>query len=167
MIRGEMRDIAAHIIYQCSLMERHDGRDGWLVLTDFKGPSVEEQEPRVIPLSREELSVTTRKIETGRVRVSTRMLEHTGLARADLHQDDVKVEHVPIGREIDAAPPIREEGDTIIIPIVQEIMVVETRLVLREEVRITRSRSVETFEQPVQLRTMVAEVERDEPPLGG
>ena len=68
---------------------------------------------------------------------------------------------------VDAAPPIREEGDTIIIPIVEEIMVVEKRLVLREEVRITRTRSVEAFEQPVQLRTMVADVERDEPPSSG
>ena len=118
---------------------------------------MKEEQPRVIPLTQEELSVTTRKVETGRVRVSTRMLEHTGLARADLYQEDVKVEHVPIGREVDAAPPIREEGDTIIIPIVEEIMVVEKRLVLREEVRITRTRSVEAFEQPVQLRTMVAD----------
>ena len=128
---------------------------------------MEEEEPRVIPLTQEKPSVTTREVETGRVRVSTRMLEHTGLARADLYQEDVKVEHVPIGREVDAAPPIREEGDTIIIPIVEEIMVVEKRLVLREEVRITRTRSVEAFEQPVQLRTMVADVERDEPPSSG
>jgi uncharacterized protein (TIGR02271 family) len=140
---------------------------GSLVLTYCKGLAVEEQEPRIIPLTQEELSVTIRKIETGRVRVSTRMLEHTGLARADLYQEDVKVEHVPIGRVVDVAPPIREEGDTIIIPIIEEIMVVEKRLVLREEVRITRTRSVETFEQPVQLRTMVAEVERDEPPPSG
>ncbi len=123
---------------------------------------MEEDGPRVIPLTQEELSVTTRKVETGRVRVSTRTLEHTGYALADLYQEDIKVEHVPIGREVDVAPPIREEGDTVIIPIVQEIMVVEKRLVVREEVRITRKRSVEAFEQPVQLRTMVADVERDE-----
>jgi uncharacterized protein (TIGR02271 family) len=123
---------------------------------------VEDDQPRVIPLTQEELSVTTRQVETGRVRVSTKTLEHTGYARADLFKDAIHVEHVPIGREVDVAPPVREEGDTIIIPIVEEIMVVEKRLVLREEVRITRSRLVESFEQPVQLRTMVADIEQDQ-----
>ena len=123
---------------------------------------MEEDQPRVIPLTQEELSVTTRKVETGRVRVTTRTLEHTDYARAELFQEAIHVEHVPVGREVDVAPAIREEGDTIVIPIVEEIMVVEKRLVLREEVRITRARSVEGFEQPVQLRKMVADVERDD-----
>jgi uncharacterized protein (TIGR02271 family) len=126
--------------------------------------AVEEDRPRVIPLIQEDLSVTTRAVETGRVRVTTRTLEHTGLACADLYRENVHVEHVPIGREIDAAPPIREEGDTIIVPVVEEIMVIEKRLVLREEVRITRVRSVEEFEEPVKLRTMVADVEREATP---
>jgi uncharacterized protein (TIGR02271 family) len=125
--------------------------------------TVEEEQQRVIPVTREELSVTTRQVETGRVQVSTKTLEHTGYARADLYKEAIHVEHVPIGREVDVAPPIREEGDTIIIPIVEEIMIVEKRLVLREEVRITRSGSIESFEQPVQLRTMVADVEQDRP----
>jgi len=123
---------------------------------------VEEEQPRVIPLTKEELSVTTRKVETGRVRVTTRTLEHTDYARAELFQEAIHVEHVPVGREVDVAPAIREEGDTIVIPIVEEIMVVEKRLVLREEVRITRTRSVEAFEQPVQLRSVIADVERDD-----
>jgi stress response protein YsnF len=62
--------------------------------------TVEEEEPRVIPLTEEEFSVMTRTVETGRVRVSTRMLEHTSLARADLYPEDGKVEHVTIGREV-------------------------------------------------------------------
>jgi stress response protein YsnF len=74
----------------------------------------------------------------------------------------VHVEHVATGREIDEVPPSRERADTIIIPFVSEVMVVEKRFVLREEMRITRTRSVDAFEQPVTLRTMVAEVERRE-----
>ena len=111
----------------------------------------------------EDVSITTRMVETGRVRVSTKTVEHIDYARADLYQEAVHVEHVPIGREVAVAPPVREEGDTIIIPIIEEIMVVEKRLVLREEVRITRTRTVEAFEEPVTLRSMVADVERETP----
>ena len=124
---------------------------------------MEDDRPDVIPLIQEDVSITTRKVETGRVRVSTKMVEHIDYARADLYQEAVHVEHVPIGREVAVAPPVREEGDTIVIPIVEEIMVVEKRLVLREEVRITRTRTTEAFEESVTLRSMVADVERDTP----
>lgn len=124
---------------------------------------MEEDRPNVIPLMQEDVSITKRKVETGRVRVSTKTLEHIDYARADLYQEAVHVERVPIGREVAVAPPVREEGDTIVIPIIEEIMVVEKRLVLREEIRITRTRSVDTFEEPVTLRSMVADVERETP----
>ena len=70
---------------------------------------------------------------------------------------------MPIEREVAVAPPVREEGDTIVIPIVEEIMIVKKRLDLREEVRITRTRTVESFEEAVTLRSMVADVERETP----
>ena len=124
---------------------------------------MEEDRPDVIPLIQEDVSITTRKVETSRVRVSTKTVEHIDYARADLFQEAVHVEHVPIGREVAAAPAIREEGDTIVIPIIEEIMVVEKRLVLREEIRITRSRTTEAFEEAVTLRSMVADVERETP----
>ena len=122
-----------------------------------------DDRPGIIPLMQEDVSITARKVETGRVRVSTKTVEHIDYACADLYQETVHVEHVPIGREVAVAPPVREEGDTIVIPIVEEIMVVEKRLVLREEVRITRTRTVEAFEEPVTLRSMVADVERETP----
>ena len=40
-------------------------------------------------------------------------------------------------------PTIREEGDTIVIPIVEEMLVIERRLLLKEEVRVRRVRSME------------------------
>lgn len=120
-----------------------------------------EQDTEVIPLVQEELVVSKRLLETGKVRVRTEVQWHTGHARADLFSDHVEVERVPVGREIDAVPPIREDGDTTIIPVVEEILVVEKRLVLKEEVHLKRIRSVEHLDEAVRLRVMQAVVERE------
>jgi stress response protein YsnF len=69
---------------------------------------------------------------------------------------------VPIDRLVDVAPAIRTEGDVTIIPVVEEILVVETKLVLKEEVHIRRTLTKETVEQSVTLRKQRAIVERDE-----
>ena len=73
-----------------------------------------------------------------------------------------RVEHVPIGRTVGAVPPIREEGDTTVLPVVEEVVVVERRLVLKEEIRIRRLRSTERHQETVTLRTQDAVVTRTE-----
>lgn len=121
-----------------------------------------EHESRTIPLVQEDVTVSKRELETGRVRVRTEVQWRTDHARADLFRDHVEVERVPVGREIDTAPPVREEGDTVVIPVVEEVLVVEKRLVLKEEIRLKRTRTVEHLHEPVRLRAMEAVVEREE-----
>jgi stress response protein YsnF len=58
------------------------------------------------------------------------------------------------------APEIREEGDVLIVPILEEIMVVEKRLVLKEELRIRRTRSTRPERQTHRLRRETVAVER-------
>jgi stress response protein YsnF len=66
---------------------------------------------------------------------------------------------VPAGRFIDAVPEIRHEGDVTIIPVVEEVAVVETRLWLREEVHVTRRRVTVEMPQTVTLRREELRVE--------
>ena len=69
-------------------------------------------------------------------------------------------------REVDAVQEVREEDGVTIIPIVEEQIVVKTRLVLKEEIRITRTSRTELFREPVRLRSERAEVVRLEGPGG-
>ncbi|PAX08078.1 DUF2382 domain-containing protein [Sphingomonas lenta] len=120
-----------------------------------------ELEREVIPLVQEDIIISKRQLETGRVRVRTEVQWHTEHARADLFRDHVEVERVPVGREVESVPPVREDGDTVVIPVVEEVLVVEKRLVLKEEVRLKRVRAVEHVDEPVRLRVMEAVVERE------
>ena len=70
------------------------------------------------------------------------------------------MERVPIGRVIDAVPPVREEGDTTVLPVVVEEVVVQRRLVLKEEIRIRRLRSTGRHRETVVLREQEAVITR-------
>ena len=74
----------------------------------------------------------------------------------------VEIKRVPIGRAIEVVPSISQEGDTTIIPVVEEIVVVERRLVLKEEVRIRRVTTKEQHQETVVLRQQEALITREE-----
>jgi hypothetical protein len=62
---------------------------------------------------------------------------HRQGAEIELGDSDVSVERVPIGIIVDSAPQVQTEGDATILPVLEERLVVEKRLVLIEKVRIT------------------------------
>ncbi len=103
-------------------------------------------------LHAEDISIARQKIAGDTVRISTVTRESDRLVDETLTRERVEMERVPIDRRIDAVPPIREEGDVTIIPVVEEILVVERRLVLKEEVRIRRVRVAELHRETVTLR---------------
>jgi len=80
---------------------------------------------------------------------------------AGLASQTARVERVPIEREISVAPEIRTEGQVTIIPIIEERLIVEKRLVLVEEIRVTLADTVEDIDVPVELRTQRALIESD------
>ena len=117
-------------------------------------------EAEVIPLAEEELRVDKRMVTTGRVRVRTIVDVETELAKATLDGEAVEVTRVPVDRMIDQPPAIRTENDVTIIPILEEILVVEKRLVLKEELHVRKRKTTEDVEIPVELRKQRAVVER-------
>ncbi len=72
---------------------------------------------------------------------------------ARMFRDGYAIEHVQIDRIVAEAPPQRQEGDTLILPVVEEVLVMEKRLMLREEIRITRRR--ETVEEVHRIDSLV------------
>jgi len=117
-------------------------------------------EDLILPLLEEELQVGKRTVETGRVRIRTLVETVEEAARAVLDGERVEVERIAVDRVVDQAPSIRTENGVTIVPVLEEIMVVEKRLVLKEEIHIRRRPTTETVEVPVTLRKQRAIVER-------
>ena len=117
-----------------------------------------------IPVVEERARLDKRDVVTGRVQVRIRNEQHTQRLQADLRSEAVEVERVAIGRELAAGetPPVpREEEDgTFVVPILEEVLVVEKRWVLKEEVRLHRINRTQPVEEPVTVLRQHAEVER-------
>jgi len=132
--------------------------------TDPTSEKAQDQDQIVVPLHAEEVSVAKQKVVTGGVRVATVTRQHEQLVEELLEREHVEVERAAIGRPVNKAPPVREEGDTLVIPIVEEVAVVERRLVLKEEVRIRRKRETQPYQERVVVRKQEAVITNlDEP----
>ncbi len=113
----------------------------------------QEQQPEDlhIPLHVEEVSVSRREIEKGNVQIALITGAREQLIDEELTHVRVEIERVPIGRTIEVVPPIGQEGDITIIPVVEEVVVVERRLVLKEEIRVRRVSTKEQHQETVVL----------------
>jgi len=114
----------------------------------------------VIPLLAEEIAVAKQTVETGRVQVARITHEREQLIDELLSRQTAEIERVPIGQHVDTMPAVREEGDTIVIPIVEELLVIERRLFLKEEVHVKRVISTKRHHESVVLRHHEAIVTR-------
>jgi stress response protein YsnF len=113
----------------------------------------------LLPLE-EQIAVVRQRIERDTVRVSTVTNTTEKHVAEEILHERVEVEHIAIGRPIDTVPPVREEGEVTIIPIVEEVLVIEKRLILKEEVHIRRIRVPDVHREVVTLRTQDVVVER-------
>jgi uncharacterized protein (TIGR02271 family) len=116
-----------------------------------------------IPVISEELHVGTRKRVTGTVRIGKEVREHEEAVSMPLAREHAEIRRILVDRPVDSAPPIRRDGDTIILPIVEEVPVVRKQLVLKEEVHITRRRTTEQRNQTYTLREEQPVIERVAP----
>lgn len=129
-------------------------------------PSSDER--TTIPVVREEPVLHKRLVETGRgVQIAKTVAQREQVVDAVLAKDEVVVERVFVGRAVDAAnlPGIRYEGDTMIVPVLEEILVVEKRTLLKEELRVTSTRRQLREQQRVVLRSEEVSVDPIEQPL--
>ncbi len=119
-----------------------------------------KQGPVVLPVMEEELQFGKRRVEAGKVRLTKTVRERDEVVDEPLIREEVEVERVPVNKIVDGPVDVRHEGDVMIVPVLEEVLVVEKRLVLKEEVRITRRR-VEAHEpRHVTLRSEEVSVDR-------
>jgi uncharacterized protein (TIGR02271 family) len=60
-----------------------------------------------------------------------------------LFKEDIDVQRIPMNRVLDAPAEIRIEDGVTIIPVMEERLKVEKQLILREEIRIVKKRTIQ------------------------
>ena len=108
----------------------------------------------------EQLDVRVQENVTGVVRLDKIVRTRDALVNQELLRDSVVIERVAVNRQIDSPADTRYEGDTTILPVMEEVVVISKRLILKEEIRITRRTDVARHEETVPLRSEEIHIER-------
>lgn len=78
------------------------------------------------------------EVDAGPVRVEKTMAEREERIDDPLVTEHVEIERVVKNEPVDGPQPIREEGDTVVVPVVKQVLRIEKEWILTEEIRLTR-----------------------------
>lgn len=117
----------------------------------------------VIPVIEEQLRVDKQIVETGIVRIAKHVIEEPETVDIPVFKEEVTIDHVAVYQYVDTAPVVRYEGETMIIPVVREVLVTEKKLLLVEEVHVTKRQITNQERVDVMLRKEKVTVERINP----
>jgi stress response protein YsnF len=118
------------------------------------------EEAHSVPIVEEELTVATRQVAKGTVRVEVRAETLQEEVPLTIAEDAIAVTRVPIDRPVDAPPSVRTEGDTTVIPVLEEVIVVQRQLILKEEIHVRRESRRKHVAVPVSRRRQRAIIGR-------
>ncbi|SFE89742.1 YsnF/AvaK domain-containing protein [Spirosoma endophyticum] len=113
-----------------------------------------------VPLIEEQLQVSTRTVETGRVTLTKTVHETQETVTIPLRKEEFTVERMTLNQYVDELPATRQEGDATIYPVVKEVLVIQKRLLLVEEIRVTRQQTQTEESHTVPLRREEITIER-------
>jgi uncharacterized protein (TIGR02271 family) len=108
----------------------------------------------------EQIEVNKQVIEKGKVTVSKKVLEEDEKVDITVAREEVQVHKVPVNEYVESVPEIRSEGNTTIIPVIKEVAVVVKKLLLVEEIHVTKTVVETQEEKTVPLRKEEVKIER-------
>jgi uncharacterized protein (TIGR02271 family) len=134
-------DSGQQLLVPAKMLERQQDGSAYLPLSSadiepYRHRHGADEATVVVPVIEEEIDVQTQQAETGKVRITKAVHEREVVVDEPLQRDEVEVERVPIERLVEAAIPVRYEGDTVIVSVMEEVLVVEKRWMLKEEIRL-------------------------------
>jgi uncharacterized protein (TIGR02271 family) len=125
---------------------------------DDDGPA--RNEDLVIPVVEEEIAAGAQPVKTGSVRVEKHVDRRIRRIETDLLQEEVEIRRLPVNRVVEEPPAIRRDGDVIIVPVVEEELIVTKRFVLKEEIHLVKRRTRNHFEKEIPVEKERAEIRR-------
>lgn len=115
-----------------------------------------------LPIISEMLAVQKQMRVKGGVRLTKSVKEQEEIVDEPLMHEKTEVIRVSVNKMVDAPVDVRIEGNMYIIPVIEEVLVVEKRILLKEEIHIRKDMTEYRETQKVMLRKEYIDVERFE-----
>lgn len=112
-------------------------------------------------LAEEQLRADVYETRIGTVAISKRTEELPAHGTIDVSHDEVQIEHKDVNEPVAKAEDPWYDGDTLVIPVYEEVLVTEKRLYLKEEIRVTLVKESEDIEINDTVRRQVVDVTSD------
>lgn len=114
----------------------------------------------IVPVVAEELNADTERVRTGSVRVRKTVHEHDEVIDQPLVEERAEIRRVVKDEVVEGPLPVRQSGDTMIVPVVKEVLVVQKQYVLTEEIHIRTIRTEQRHKERVTVKEEQADVQR-------
>ncbi len=128
--------------------------------TDTTDEGIRPSESLTIPIVEERLEVEKRSVVTGKVLLEKNLQEYRETLDVPLASRTFDVERIVLNQPVETAPAVRQEGNTTIYPLVEEQLVLTTKLILKEEVRVTQRDIERRDDRTVTLRRETISITR-------
>jgi uncharacterized protein (TIGR02271 family) len=115
----------------------------------------------IIPVSREFVTITKEVVETGKVHIRKQVTEEEATINLPMIQEGYHVERKPGSKELlHQYPAVRHDGDNMVIPVVREVLIVEKRYEVLEELHVIKTKTEVPHLQQVTLRKESVDIQR-------
>jgi uncharacterized protein (TIGR02271 family) len=116
-----------------------------------------------IPVFGENVSVQKKEVVTGKINIKKSVHEEVQTVNTPVMRDEYEIVRVPVQSTVLQVPPepVRHEGDTMIIPVVREITVVEKRYEVIEERHIRHHKTESISTQQITLKKEQVDINRE------
>lgn len=124
----------------------------------------EAEQHQTIPLAEEQAEVSTQRVVDRRIRINRSTTTAEQLLETELWHEEVEIKHVEKNEPVEEGyfPQVRQEGDVLIVPVIEEQVEIIRRYVLKEEVHIHKLKKSEQFQQKVTLRSQEIEINKED-----
>jgi len=122
--------------------------------------NLKDRDDIVVPVLSEQLQVDIVSVPVGGVRVIKRVVEEQVPIDEQLRSQEAEVERVPVGRYVDGPLPVRQSDDALVVPVVEEHVIVERRWFLKEEIHIKRTEQTTRYQDSITVKHEEATIER-------
>lgn len=120
-----------------------------------------DKEDLTYSLAEEHLKADVYETQIGTVAISKRTEELPVEGEIEVDHDEVKIEHKDVNEPVAKSEEPWYEGDTLVVPVYEEVLVTEKHLYLKEEIRVTRVKTTEQVKVQDTVRRQVIDVTSD------
>lgn len=127
---------------------------------DFQETTTTQSSEKVFPVIEEKPLISKKKVDTAEIKIKKQVSQREEVVEQSLAREEINIDRIPKNDVFERPAQMRVEGDCTYIPVQEEILVVEKRYLVREEICIKKIRTEHNEKVIVKLKKEDLNIER-------